>query len=51
MGLEYIYEGNPRGRARPRAAAWAALSLSLSLPDLYNNNPRIPYIIVPAEDL
>lgn len=39
MASEYIYEGNPRGRARPYESG------------PYNNNPYIPHIIVPAEDL
>lgn len=43
MASEYIYEGNPRGRARPYESG-----LSLGP---YNNNPYIPHIIVPAEDL
>lgn len=47
MGLEYIYEGNPRAvkpctyKSRDRVA----------LSGLCNNNPCILYIIVPAEDL
>ena len=45
MASEYIYEGNPRSHARPYES-YAPLRLLVG-----NNNPYIPHIIVPAEDL